>query len=360
MVWATVGALLPTLLCFGLAAWGGNLSELLRHNFAGAAQLSVADPYKEFRPIVARHLLLRDTGFVLLSVFAVTWALRQGAGASRSTRYVLLSAVWGAATFFLTPGPFHYYLLSVLPMFVVLNAGYLAQRGIWPARSLAWMGIASLFVGPPAIRLWQFLRPTNAIQIEVVRVASALSQPGTPVFDGAGLLIRRPDAYPFHWVLWIPELQRYRRGELPPIPAAVRAGGAKLVLLSYRLDGLPTRDLKELLRQFPRLWGPICVPGFDSGPAGKAPLGPIPFELWYEGDYEIQPASARIDGEDGAARVANSTASPLIHLKAGIHEARLPSGENRLILRDAAYRSLMPLPPQPDDWRVIGRYGYRF
>ena len=139
------------------------------------------------------------------------------------------------------------------------------------------------------VRLVRFVKPTNEFQLQVIRLGTDLTTPETAVFDGVGTLIQRPDAYGFHWVLWSPEVARYWRGELPPAAATVRAGGGRLVLLTYRVLALPDLDLRALLRQFPRLWGPICVPGFDSGPPGPESPTSMSFELWYEGDYEVFP-----------------------------------------------------------------------
>lgn len=349
--WAALGAILPTVVCFASAALAGNLAELLRHNFAGAAALAALDPYRQFRPLVLRHLITRDTGLIVLAALAAGWAFARWRSQTRRGRYILLAALWGGVTFFLTPGPFHYYLLSVLPMVVVLVAGFLATRE-W-LQSSAWRPavLLLLLIVAPVFRLVRFVKPTNEFQLQVIRLGTDLTTPETAVFDGVGTLIQRPDAYGFHWVLWSPEVARYWRGELPPAAATVRSGGGRLVLLTYRVLALPEFDLRALLRQFPRLWGPICVPGFDSGPPGPESPASMSFQLWYEGDYEVFPRGASVDGRpvDG-----------LVHLLAGEHSARLPVGEYRIVIRDASYRQKIRLPPEPLDWRVFGDYGYNF
>lgn len=349
--WAALGALLPTAVCFGSAALAGNLSELLQHNFAGAAELAASDPYGHFRPMVLYHLLTRDPGLVTLALVASAWMLARWRDQRRSVRFVLLASWWGAGSFFLTPGPFHYYLLSVLPMFAVGIGGFLGEWR-W-LRSRAWLGAAllALLLVAPVLRLARFATPTNELQLKVIRLGSALTDDRSPVFDGTGILVDRPDAYGFHWVLWAPEVTRYRRGELPRIEPAVRAGGGRLVILTYRVLALPERDVRELLQQFPRLWGPLCVPGFDSSLRGEDGRREIGFELWYEGEYEVFPAGARIDG-----RVVEG----VTHLSAGYHVALLPEGAGRVVVRDATYRSLPPLPAEPSDWRVFGNYGYSY
>lgn len=351
--WAVLGALLPTAICLGAASSAGNLDELVLHNFVGAAELAASDPYREFRTMVMGDLAARDTGLFFIAVFALTWFVRHWKELPARERYVLCAAVWGAGTFLLTPGPFHYYMLSVVPMFVVLGGSLLAKWDGWTARRRWTIACGLLLLCAPVARILRFTTPTNAFQLEAMRVGSALSAPESPVFDGAGFLVRRPDAYGFHWVLWIPELAKYRRGELPAIVPTVRAGGARLVMLSYRLESLPAKDLAALLRQFPRLWGPFCVPGFDSGSTARGGAEPIEFELWYDGDYEVAPAGSWIDGRPVGS-------GELVSLKAGIHQARLPQGEGRLVVRNAEYRSKVKLPPVPGDWRVLGRYGYRF
>jgi len=349
--WAALGALLPTAVCLSSAALAGNLPELLRHNFVGAAELAASDPYRQFRPLVLRHLVSRDAGLVVLAGLAAGWAVIGWKELNRAGRYALFAASWGVGTFFITPGPFHYYMLSVLPVVVVLVGGFLASRiGL---RSSAWMGacVLLLLVSAPVVRIAKFVAPTNEFQFQVMRIGSALTSPETPVFDGAGVLIQRPDAYGFHWVLWSPEVTKYWRGELPPIAPTVRSGGGRLVLLTYRVLALPEKDLWNLMHQFPRLWGPICVPGFDSGPGSRSGSGPLPFELWYEGDYEVYPSGAWIDGQPIAG---------MVHLNAGRHEARLPEGARRIAIRDASYRRKIELPAEPLDWRVFGDYGYTF
>jgi len=349
--WVALGALLPTAVCFSSAAVAGNLAELLRHNFAGAAALAAADPYRQFRPLVLRHLVSRDTGLIVLAALAAGWAVVRWRDQTRSGRYVLLAALWGAATFLLTPGPFHYYLLSVLPLVAVLVAGFLATRDRLQASAWRSAVLLLLLLVAPLIRMVPFVAPTNEFQLQVIRLGTALTTPATPVFDGAGILVQRPDAYGFHWVLWSPEVAKYRRGELPPAAATVRSGGGRLVLLTYRVLALPGKDLRDLLRQFPRLWGPICVPGFDSGPPALASPASLSFELWYEGDYEVFPQGAWIDGRP---------VEGLVHLNAGEHDARLPEGEHRIVVRDASYRKKIRLPAEPLDWRVFGDYGYTY
>lgn len=348
------GFLLPAAWVLGAAALEGSLDAMIAHNFVGAAGLTASDPYASWRPVTMRHTLARDTGFVLLGALSLAWALGWWRASTRTQRLITASALWIAASFFFTPGPFHYYLLSVFPMIAVTAGGFLDAQRLAPDASGARRAIVAalvvLYAVPPVVRLAKFAPPTNGFQKEVIGLAARITDPGTPVFDGVGALVQRPDAYGFHWILWADELRRYAQGDLPPLVATLRAGGARLVLQTYRIERLPKSDLAALFHQFPRLWGPLRVAGYDSGDARVGPEAHS-FELWYDGMYDVVPEGTEIDGAPAVGPV---------RLRAGRHEARLPGSPARVILRDAAWRERATLPPPPRDRRFFGPYGYAF
>ena len=108
------------------------------------------------------------------------------------------------------------------------------------------------------------------------------------MFDGAGTLVTRPDAYPFHWVLWQPELAAYRAGKLPPLIPTLRENKCRLLIDTYRVRALTAEDRRQLQTHFVQLWGPLSVPGYDS----IDEIGAVPheFELWYDGALHGQSA----------------------------------------------------------------------
>ena len=148
----------------------------------------------------------------------------------------------------------------------------------------------------------------------------------------------------------MPELHLQRAGHLPPLVQTIREGGARLVIWNYRIGDLHPRDLDALLQVFPPLWGPLRVPGFDSS---EKLVGsePVAFELWYDGLYEVSPTYARIDGKRVDSKV---------WLEAGRHTVSVSGNGQRVIVRDAGYQDRINLPPEPEDWRFFGRYGYDF
>ncbi len=237
-------------------------------------------------------------------------------------------------------------------------AGWRACEPLWRAwvaaaptrRRWVVVGVVAGCALFPVLRLSRLLRPTNGYQIEVLGLAQAVTDKTTPVFDGAGSLLTRPDAYPFHWVLWETERRKLRSGELPPLLTTLRQNGCRLVIDTYRLRDLPAGDRAALEQHFVPFWGPLRVPGWDSfEPVG---LEPVRCELWHDGLYAANRADLLVDGQ--------SMTAPR-HLTAGWHTVAVASGSGRVQLREIGRTQGLKLPPDILPATLfLGAYGYTY
>jgi hypothetical protein len=359
ITWAVVASLLPAAWVMGWAWWNHSLLDLLDHNFLGSCAWGIVETnyYRAWRTVTLQRAVRFDAGFVLLALIAGIWVVRRERTVSQ--RFIGASAIWMFLTLFLTPGPLAYYLTSVFPLFAVAIGGLLAAALDNPSspgiltglrwRTVATVAAVACYLVFPLSRMSKFVRPTNRYQLDVLRVANQWFAPQTRVFDGAGTLLTRPDAYPFHWVLWRPELAAYAAGHLPPLVPTLRRNGCRLVIDTYRVRALPTDDRRLLQTQFVRLWGPLNVPGYDSiDDVGQEPRA---FELWYDGLYKANRPDVLVDGQPmGSAR----------QLSAGRHEMSLPAARARVQLRPLGVGP-DSLPADTEDTsEFLGKYGYRY
>lgn len=356
--WCLVGALVPTAYVLCQMVVSGAWGALVEHNFAGAWSLLRAAPYQRFRAFTLWTLATRDTGLLLLTI--VAWVQSYRAIETAQRRWVLLSGWWMLFTLLVTPGPFPYYLLSVLPVWVLASGGLLARvapEGLTSVRQLlvrrgwsaGWVTcLVGLYLLMPAHRLGRFVLPTQSYQREVITIAHQFTNDKTRIFDGAGSLLNRPDAYPFHWVLWEGERQRLREGRLPPLIPTLRTHRCEMVIDNYRTRDLPDEDRRVLEQQFVRLWGPLRVPGFDSL-TDITSQGRV-IELWYGGVYESNRDDLIIDGKpfQGPAK-----------LTAGLHHVAVRHGSGRVQLRRNDLAAVAPLPTDTKPVALfMGAYGY--
>ena len=354
---AVLASLLPAVIMFGHAWLEGALLDLIRHNFGGAWGLVQEAPYAAVRWRTAANVVIRDPGFVRLVAASLFAAF--GVGENRRSHLFLVgTALWMAFSFFLTPGPFPYYMLHVFPLFAVITGGWIDRIQTDPSRGAQgtprWGGnrlvvYVALLAVFPVIRMAKFVYPTITNQFRVIMVASQLTTPETRVFDGAGALIRRPDAYPFHWVLWASEINKLHAGQLPPLIPTLRENECRLVIETYRVHSLPLSDRQVLNQQFVRLWGPLRVPGYDS-------LTPInsdkqTFELWYNGVYKSNKPELIIDGLP--------MEKPRF-LEAGWHSMQLPGTSGRVQLMEVGVSQGIELPEEIDPLTFLGMYGYGY
>ena len=256
-------SLIPGIWVLGSAWWNGSFVELLQCNFTEAWRLKASGTYDRWRVTTSMLAVRRDFGFVVLSIACLVG--QRYYVSTREQKFLFLASIWMIVTFFLTPGPFPYYLQSVYPLLAVNIGGLLmvlsSRFKNWSHRTLirrrllmVTVGIA--FAAFPAVRLARLVVPTSWYQLRALNIAHALVPAGSRVFDGAGTFFNRPDAYPYHWVLWKEELRAYLQGEIPPLLPALKKHRCKLVIDTYRLRALPTRELIALRRQFVPVWGP--------------------------------------------------------------------------------------------------------
>jgi len=354
---AVLVSLVPAAMVLGHAWFAGTLQALIEHNFTGAWALVREDPYAATRWRTVLNVLVRDPAFVCLSVAALA-----GAKAVRTNRrahvFLIGASVWMALSFLLTPGPFPYYMVQVFPLWAVVIGGWLdrvegrsSERGLVFWRS-QWAAVGLvLSIVFPAMRMTHFVRPTIANQLRVIRASSELLSPESRVFDGAGALIRQPDAYPFHWVLWAGEIAKLEAGQLPPLIPALRENQCQMVIETYRVRNLPQDERTALDHQFVRVWGPLRVPGYDS----VQPIGggeTVEFDLWYPRVYESSHPQLIVDGV--------AMGQPRF-LPAGRHVMSLAGVPERVRLVDARIARLAEgLGDDIDPRDFLDRYGYGY
>lgn len=353
-IWiALAGATLPLLPVLAYCLATHSLWHMVEYNFLDAARALGEDPYAHTRLYTLIDVLRRDPALALLFLFSV-WQFARS-WQCRSRREVFLVGLTAAmlVSFWLQPSTFHYYFLGVLPPLVVMVGGMIA-RAEWFAilqrhNSLFLSGVI-VFAAFPVARMAKFATPTNEDQHRVLQVAEQLTAPGDTVFDGAGTLVNRPDAYPFHWVLWWREIERMEQGKLPPLIPALKAHRCQLFLDTYRTAWIPKPELEQLRSHFVSLWGPIRVPGYTSGDhlVGRQV---VEFELWFDGIYQTDAENLCVDGKPF---------DKPSFLSAGQHRLFV-AGEPQqvtLMLQKHATANLPLDPPQPS--RFLGRYWFKY
>jgi hypothetical protein len=367
----TAIALVGSLICcagfIAHAHFTGNLPHMFQHNFEGAWTLVLSSDYAKFRNRTILHALKYDPVFVVAGLLAATWAI--GTRRTRLTVFAGISTFWMIITLFLTPGPFQYYLTSVFPFFAVVIGGWAAHLETKlaeirpPAQVRTRVALAlAVFAACPMIRFAKLLTPTIGYQLQVVRLIHQITDDNTSVFDGAGTQLNRPDAYPFHWVLWKGELERYaagadERGEdnvsdsMPRIFPLLVENKCELVVDTYRVARLPKEDQTLLFANFVTWWGPIRVPGFDS--INSVGREPIEFELMHAGEYESEQANLIIDGKPWVS------GGPLT---AGFHTIALAKEEPQRVRlrRITKAEHLKPTDGSIEPGRFLGFYGYHY
>jgi len=371
----TAVALLGSILCslgfLAYAGYVGSLSHMFQHNFEGAWSLVLSGDYAAWRNWTILHALRSDLLFVVIGLIAAVWCLDKKS--TRLARFAGASALWMVVTLFLTPGPFPYFLISIFPFFAIVIGGWLAcQENALKARSattrekrLIVLG-AVVYVALPLARFAKFIHPTVNNQIEVVRLVNELTEQGSTVFDGAGVQLNRPDAYPFHWVLWKGELQRYAAGAsderkqpgdsslsepMPRIFPLLWKNKCEVVIDNYRLANLPTSDRKLIEQHFVPWWGPIRVPGFNSIDAVGTEQ--VTFELNFDGAYASNQKNLLIDGKPWKSGDVLAQGSHTVALSAG--------SPARVTLQRATNADhLRPATDDIDPKRFLQYYGYGY
>ena len=372
----TAVALLGSILCslgfLAHASYIGSLSHMFQHNFEGAWALVLSGDYAAWRNWTILQACRSDLLFVVFGLIASVWSISQSG--TRLGRFAGASAVWMAGTLFLTPGPFPYFLTSVFPFFAVSIGGWLSQleitsnnRQLIPRERQLIMLVAVLYVAFPLTRFaGKFIQPTISRQIQVVRLVNAITDSDSTVFDGAGVQLNRPDAYPFHWVLWKGELQRYAaispaedkqidsdssHKPMPKIFPLLMENKCEVVIENYRLAKLPAEDRRQIERRFVPWWGPIRVPGFDS----IVPVGtdPVSFDLSFEGDYVSNLEHLLIDGKPWASGES---------LQEGLHTIALSNGQPARVTLQRMTKAdqLRPATDHIDPKRFLQYYGYGY
>ncbi|MEM7785340.1 MAG: hypothetical protein AAF623_18480, partial [Planctomycetota bacterium] len=280
--------------------YSGSLSHMFAHNFDGALSLIAEGDYADAKILSVRHALMVDPLFVLLGIGGAFWAVFSD-DRNRKSVFAGISAFWMLPNLFFTPSAYQYFLMSIFPMFAITFGGWMDRLArTWLSRipyhvqpQLVAAGMIGLMICP-LIRFSKFINPSLGYQLEVVRLVDEITDETAKVFDGAGTQLTRHDAYPFHWVLWKGELNRYSRNEMPKILPELIQNRCDLVIDTYRVLKLPEDEKIQIREKFPVWWGPIRVPGFDSFfPIGQTP---VEFELIHGGIYVTDQSDLVIDG----------------------------------------------------------------
>ncbi len=319
---------------FYLGIW----HDLKENLFTGGSDLVKAKPYAVFRGTTLRQFVMYDAGLALLSACAMLGLFRRWPSIPPLQRLIVLGAVWMTFTFWITPGPFGYYFLSILPLTVLTIGCWLSRRmdeqGFRSVNSWGMAAVVLVYLAPPSAWLEEVVPHTNHLQSRALRLGLQLVDRETRVFDFSGSLVSRPDAYPFHTRLSPKEVHRFRH-KLPPVVETLRSQRVPLLIASDRFS-FPAFDQGQsiLKRHFVTLWGPLWVPGYDS--QDEVGSEPHAMELWYDGAYESDTPGLQIDGKPFE--------NPM-RLTAGRHSLEIRDNPpTRVILRDASYHERIDLP----------------
>jgi hypothetical protein len=263
-----------------------------------------------------------------LAGFALIIGARLRARA-RSTH--VIAAAYGMTLFALCAWhrqPWPYFFVILIPTLMVVHTASIdilsRQRFASRHSILAAVGIALLLgIAYPLTFLPPLLSRSTQYQRYVVRTAHALLGTHDTYLAGNDLVYDREQTPPalrrlsaFHVV----EMRTWPPPRLDALIEDIDRGRPKLLIYYYRLAGLPAPLRSYLFRRYDHwsasifLYAPLVAPGERT------------FEIWFDGQYRIEPVSGStvIDGRDAANGV-------LVRLQRGIHQ-NASSGPVRLRL----------------------------
>jgi hypothetical protein len=152
---------------------------------------------------------------------------------------------WTVAVLFITPTPFPYNLVLLVP-FAFLAMRHLARPAgealrAKPARVPLAAAVVITHLVPFAMQTSRHFSMTNERQHTLMNAAEALTAPDDRLFDGAGLVPTRDSIGPY-WFLHSLLLRLYFSGGIPSYREMLAAHPAPVLLRSYRTDWLTPAD----------------------------------------------------------------------------------------------------------------------
>lgn len=300
----------------GLAALAsvGLAGELLRQLTSLGGAASEAQRFAPGRRLLA--LLLELPHLALLAALSCVGVVR--ALWRREMQRELPSAItvaWLAlelVALHLNPVPFTYNFVHLLPfLFLAAVDGF---GRLWESAPRLRIALAATAIAATIVAFahsWsvdRFGRLPSTEQRAHVEAAEALTAPGDPVLDAAGLVLsRRPPAR--DWMLHSLTMPAYRRGERESFRSQLAREPAPVLLTSYRWEWLGADDRDFVLARY-RPLGPrlLVLGGLDPAAAGG-------FPIHRAGRYRVRfpgaVAEPTIDGQPAARDAVRSLAAGL-------------------------------------------------
>jgi hypothetical protein len=247
--------------------------------------------------------------------------------------------------------PWPYFFVLLIPTFFVLAAALFdaeLARAERAGRGLAASFLAVYLVAGvafPLTRLGATLARDSGFQRSTVEIASALLRDGDSYLAGVNLLYDRRQSVPE--LAWLDARRLSRLSRMDPdglreILARLDASPPKLVVDSYRLEGLPAPLKAYLAASYEPLWGSLRIYSPSVSPAARR------FHVAFSGPYLVQADPGGELGIDGRPVAPGSR----IELAAGVHEnASAAPFRLRFLpdlppaLMDPAHRGSRPLFP---------------
>jgi hypothetical protein len=228
----------------------------------------------------------------IATLIVLRW--RGRAGATHAMTAVYAGVIFGLCRWHKQPWP--YFFVILIPTLMVVHVAVveiLARRRKW--RPVAAAVILLLGVAFPLWYMPGILERDNGYQRHVIRLASSMLSEGETYVAGNDLIYNRHQAHPALRRLSAPRLaalQDWPRDRLDTMIAELEAARPKFVIDEYRMRGLPKPLRAYLATRFAPLWSSVH---------GYAPLvdpGQADFDVWFDGDYTVEPAAgeAVIDG----------------------------------------------------------------
>jgi hypothetical protein len=228
----------------------------------------------------------------------------------------------------INPVPYAYNLLFVVPFLFLFGVRWLLSDPWlqeWPlvSQKAGHLLLAGMHVVPFCIATPRHLSFTNERQVELMRLAEALTADTDPVYDAAGLVVARRSIH-YQWFLHSLVMPKYRDGRLPHLSQSLSEVPSPVFIRSYRTDWLPPSEQVFIGAHYVALSDDFLVLGslLTDRPTAWTCLKPGRYVLVAPSDPS---ASALVDDR-------SVNAGEVIHLQAGSHALRRIKGAGPVAL----------------------------
>jgi hypothetical protein len=306
---ATLAVIAAYILLWGIVS---TPSTVINATFFSSADIAFGELYNLEEHWV--RTLVRNPLFYGGALAGIVWLVAsRWRGRAGGTH--LMAAVYGAAMFALCrwhKQPWPYFFVILIPTLMVVHAAAIDLIWRLPKWRTALVVVIALFgVAWPLMYMPGILERNHDYQRQVVRIAHAMLGDGDTYLAGNDLIYDHAQAHTQLRRLNNPRLEALK--QWPPdridlLIADLERAHPKLMIDDIRMRMVPPRLRAYLLTRFDRSWPSI------SGYAPLVSSHEHEFQIWFDGDYRIEPEG----GEaivDGAARAAGT----VISLKSGVH-----------------------------------------